>query len=225
MASGPDASGRVAIWDWPVRICHWLFVLLIPLAWWTAEEHMFDWHLRIGIALLLLLVFRLIWGLVGSSTARFATFLRGPHDALAYVRGRPTGRIGHNPLGGWSVVALLAAMLLQLGLGLFATDDDGLDSGPLNHLVDYDTAERITDLHEANFNILLALIGLHVAAILFYAIVKRDDLVRPMVTGRGKAPAGAEPMRPASMIRFAIAAGVAFAFTWWVFEGAPPLGG
>jgi cytochrome b len=221
MKSGRGPSARVAIWDWPVRICHWSFVLLIPLAWWTAEEHMFDWHLRIGIALLLLLLFRLIWGLVGSSTARFATFLRGPRAALAYVRGRPTGRIGHNPLGGWSVAALLAAMLLQVGLGLFATDDDGLQSGPLNHFVDYDTAERITDLHEANFNILLALIGLHIAAILFYAIVKRDDLVRPMVTGRGKAPAGAEPMRPASMIRFVIAAALACAFTWWVFLGAP----
>jgi len=221
MKAGRGPSGRVAIWDWPVRICHWSFVLLIPLAWWTAEEHMFDWHLRIGLVLLLLLVFRLIWGLVGSSTARFATFLRGPRAALAYLRGQPTGRIGHNPLGGWSVAALLAVMLLQLGLGLFATDDDGLASGPLNHLVDYDTADRITDLHAANFNILLALIGLHLAAILFYALVKRDDLVRPMLTGRGKAPAGAEPMRPASIIRFFIAAACAFAFTWWIFLGAP----
>jgi cytochrome b len=225
MTAGSDSSARVAIWDWPVRICHWLFVLLIPLAWWTAEEHMFDWHLLIGIALLLLLVFRLIWGLVGSSTARFATFLGGPRTAFAYVRGRSTKQIGHNPLGGWSVVALLAAMLVQVGLGLFATDDDGLESGPLNHLVDYDTAERITELHEATFNVLLALIGLHIAAILFYAIVKRDDLVRPMVTGRGKGPAGAEPMRPASLVRFAIAATLACAFTWWIFFGAPlPLG-
>jgi cytochrome b len=225
MGAGRAPSARVAIWDWPVRICHWLFVLLIPLAWWTAEKHMFDWHLRIGLTLLMLLVFRLIWGVIGSSTARFASFLRGPRAAFAYVRGRSVKRIGHNPLGGWSVAALLAAMLLQVGLGLFATDEDGLESGPLNHLVGYDRAERISDLHAANFNILLALIGLHLAAILFYAIVKRDDLVRPMVTGRGKGPAGAEPMRPASALRVVIAATCAFAFTWWIFEGAPPSGG
>ncbi|MDB5697882.1 MAG: hypothetical protein JWN69_686 [Alphaproteobacteria bacterium] len=229
MASGPQAPdqiiGRIAIWDWPVRICHWLFVLLIPLAWWTADKHMFDWHLRIGLFLLLLLVFRLIWGVIGSSTARFAGFISGPREILLYLRGRWTRRIGHNPLGGWSVAALLAVMLLQVGLGLFATDDDGLESGPLNHLVDYDTAERITDLHHANFNLLLALIGLHLAAILFYAIVRRADLVRPIVTGRGKIEAGAEAqveaMRPASAARLATALALSFALTWWIYAGAP----
>lgn len=218
---GRAAGERVAIWDWPVRICHWAFVVLIPLAWWTAEEHMFDWHFRIGISLLILLVFRLIWGLVGSSTARFSAFLAGPATVAAYVRGRWQKRIGHNPLGGWSVAALLLAMCIQVGLGLFATHDDGLDSGPLNHLVGYEAAETLTELHEANFNVILALIALHLGAILFYALVRRDGLIRPMITGKGEAAAGAEPMRPGSAARLAVAVAFAIGIGWWINAGAP----
>ncbi|MDT9600619.1 cytochrome b/b6 domain-containing protein [Sphingosinicella rhizophila] len=219
MASAP--ANRIAIWDWPVRICHWLFVLLIPLAWWTAEEHMFDWHLRVGMLMLLLLVFRLIWGLIGSSTARFADFLKGPGSVLRYVRGGWPRRIGHNPLGGWSVAALLGVMMIQVGLGLFATDDDGLSYGPLNHFVSYETAEQITELHEANFNILLALIAVHIGAILFYALVKREGLVRPMLTGRGEAAASVEPMRRVGKWRALLALFLAWAFAGWIFAGAP----
>lgn len=223
MAAGPErkTSTRVEIWDWPVRICHWSFVVLIPLAWWTAEEHMLDWHFRIGILLFILLLFRLIWGLAGSSTARFSSFLAGPATAISYVRGTLPPRIGHNPLGGWSVAALLLAMVVQVGLGMFATDDDGLESGPLNHLVSYESAETITELHEMNFNILLALIGLHIGAILFYAIARRKDLIRPMVTGKARAEAATEPMRKASGARLAIALVLAFGIGWWVNAGAP----
>ena len=223
MAAQPEtfAPVRIAIWDWPVRIGHWLFVLLIPLAWWTAEEHIFDWHFRIGMLMLILLVFRLIWGFIGSSTALFSGFLAGPRTTIAYVRGRWNKRIGHNPLGGWSVMALLLALCVQVGLGLFASHDDGLDTGPLNHLVGYDMGEEIAELHEANFNIVLALIALHVGAILYYALVKRDEIVRPMVTGKGKAELGAEPMRPASAPRLVIALIAAIGFGWWIFAGAP----
>ena len=215
------SRSRVAIWDWPVRICHWLFVLLIPLAWWTAEEHMFDWHLRIGMLMLLLLVFRLIWGLIGSSTARFSNFLKGPGAVMSYLRGTWDKRVGHNPLGALSVVALLGAMLLQVGLGLFATDEDGLSSGPLNHHVGYEIGEKITDLHELNFNLLLAVIAVHVGAILFYTFVKRNRLVRPMVTGVGDAEAATEPMRRVRKWRAFLALFLAWAFAGWIFAGAP----
>lgn len=211
----------VAIWDWPVRICHWLFVLLIPLAWWTAEEHMFEWHQRIGLALLTLLVFRLIWGLIGSSTARFTSFIHGPAAILRYVRGGAPNAIGHNPLGGLSVAALLLAMTVQVGLGLFATDDDGMESGPLNHLIGYEAAETVSELHELNFNIILGLVALHVGAILFYAVVKRSNLLAPMITGVGQAERDVEPMRPGAKHLLAAAIVVAFAFTWWVWQGAP----
>jgi len=216
-----NRGSRIAIWDWAVRICHWLFVLLIPLAWWTAEQHMFDWHLRIGILLLTLLLFRLIWGLIGSSTARFSGFLKGPGAVLSYVRGDWPKHVGHNPLGGWSVAALLLAMLLQVGLGLFATDEDGIASGPLNHLLSYEAGETVTELHELNFNLLLGLIVIHVGAILYYALVKKDDLVRPMVSGVRQFEEAIEPMRPASRLRLILAAAAASAITWWIATGAP----
>ena len=209
-------AARVAVWDVPVRIVHWLFVLLIPFSWWTAEQDMMAWHYRSGIALLGLLVFRIVWGLIGSSTARFASFVRGPRTVFDYLRGRAEFVLGHNPLGALSVLALLAMTALQVGLGLFASDEDGLESGPLAHLVDGDTAEEIAELHEAAFNVLAALIAIHVAAILYYALVRRKNLVGPMVTGRTEAPAGTAPMRPGGALRFLLAAAVAFGAMWWV---------
>lgn len=215
------APQRISVWDWPVRVSHWLFALLIPLAWWTAEEHMFEWHLRIGIAMLALLLFRLIWGLVGSSTARFANFIKGPGAVLRYVRGERQARAGHSPLGALSVAALLLAMLVQVGLGLFATDEDGISSGPLNHLIGFDAGETVTDLHETNFNILLALIALHIAAILYYLLFKRRNLVRPMVRGWDEPPEPVEGMQPAGAGRAVLALLAALAITWWIYLGAP----
>lgn len=211
---GPRA--RIAVWDRPVRIVHWLFAILIAASWWTAEEEMMEWHYRSGIALLGLVVFRIVWGLVGSSTARFSSFVRGPGGILAYLRGRIASPIGHNPLGALSVLALLGAMSVQIGLGLFAADEDGLESGPLAHLIDGELAEEIAGWHEWTFDILLAAIALHVAAIAFYLLVKRRDLVTPMFTGVVEAPAGAEAMRGAGAVRFVLAAAIAFAAMWAV---------
>jgi cytochrome b len=209
-------TARIAVWDRPVRIVHWLFVLLIPFSWWTAEEEMMEWHYRSGMALLGLLVFRIAWGLIGSSTARFASFVRGPGTILGYLRGRIPSPIGHNPLGALSVLALLGAMLAQVGLGLFASDEVGLESGPLAHLIDADLSEEIAEWHESMFYLLLAVIALHVAAIAFYLLAKRKNLVRPMITGVAEAPAGMEPMRGAGAPRFLVAAAAAFAAMWLV---------
>lgn len=213
-----EAGGRVriAVWDRPVRIVHWLFVILIAASWWTAEQEMMEWHYRSGIALLGLIVFRIVWGLIGSSTARFAGFVRGPGGIVAHLRGGTISPIGHNPIGALSVLALLAIMSLQIGLGLFAADEDGLDSGPLAHLIDGHLAEEIAEWHEWNFDVLLAVTALHVAAIAFYLLVKRRNLVGPMVTGMVEAPAGTEPMKGAGGVRFAIAAAIAFAAMWAV---------
>ena len=210
---------RVKVWDAPTRLFHWSLVALIPLSWWTAEEERLDLHVPLGLTMLGLLMFRLLWGLFGSSTARFAGFVRGPRAAFDYLRGRAAPAIGHNPLGALSVVAMLAALAVQVGLGLFASDEDGLASGPLAHLVDDETSEEMTELHEANFDILLVLIGLHLAAILFYAVVKRCDLVTPMITGSDEAPEGAAPMRRAPAWRFALAAAAAAAAALWVAVG------
>ena len=212
---------RVRIWDGPTRLFHWSLALLIAAAWWTGEEHLLTWHYRIGLAILCLLAFRLIWGFVGSSTARFAGFVRGPRAILAYLRGAGPPAIGHNPLGALSVLALLAMTSAVVALGLFATDEDGLDPGPLSHFVSYDAAEAAQELHETGFDLLLVLIGLHVAAILYYALVRRDNLVGPMLSGRGKAPEGAGAMVGAPAWRLALAVAAAILFGWWIWSGAP----
>jgi cytochrome b len=211
----------VRIWDWPTRLFHWLLVVLIAAAWWTAEEHLLTWHYRIGIATFCLLVFRIVWGFIGSSTARFARFVRGPRATLDYLRGAGPAAIGHNPLGALSVLALLALTTIVVVLGLFATDEDGLDPGPLSHWVSYDAAEQAQALHETGFDLLLVLIGLHVAAILYYALVKHHNLVGPMLTGRGAAPEGTEAMRAAAPWRLAVAVAAAILLGWWIWSGAP----
>ena len=206
-------GGKVAIWDLPTRVFHWALVLLIPALWWTGEEHLHDWHFLLGEVTLGLVLFRLFWGLFGSSTARFAGFVRGPGAILAYLRGsRPAG-IGHNPLGALSVLALLFLLANVVGLGLFATDEDGLNPAPLSHFLSYDSAKILTERHEQVFWILVGLIGLHVAAILFYLIVKRDNLVTPMVTGRREALASGEAMIGAALWRFLLAVGLAAILT------------
>lgn len=212
----PDPARPVAVWDLPVRLVHWLIVLLVPFSWWTAEEEMMAWHYRSGLAILGLLVFRLVWGVIGSSTARFSSFVRGPRTILDYVRGRAEFVLGHNPLGALSVLALLAMLCVQVGLGLFAADEDGLESGPLAHLIDGDTAEEVAELHETSFDVLKILILLHVAAILYHLLVRRKNIVAPMVTGRTPAPAGMQPLEPAGAVRFIAAAAAAAASVWLI---------
>lgn len=203
---------RIAIWDVPTRLFHWLIVLLMPALWWTAETHRMELHLLLGQVALGLILFRIFWGLIGSSTARFAAFVKGPRAIRAYLGGAKAG-IGHNPLGALSVVALLLLLATVIGLGLFASDEDGFQPGPLSHLIDFDSARILAERHEQVFWILVGFIVLHVAAILFYLVAKRDNLVGPMVTGGRRGEAGEAPMVPAPAWRFLLAAGLAIAIT------------
>lgn len=220
MSQAADAApaARVRIWDWPTRLFHWLLVALIGGLWWTAENDEIELHVTLGVVTTGLLLFRLIWGVIGSSTARFANFLKGPRGVISYLNGRAAHAVGHNPIGGWSVAAMLAVLTVQVGLGLFAEDNDGLAWGPLSTLLDPDTVEWVTDLHEWLFNVILALMALHVAAILFYALFQRRNLVGPMITGRGSGPDGVEPMRGAPAWRLLVAAGIAGAVTFWLWS-------
>jgi cytochrome b len=211
-----EDGARVAVWDLPIRLFHWTLVLLIAAAWWTAEEELHEWHARVGLFILGLIVFRLVWGVIGSSTARFASFVKGPRGIADYLRGRSGNVLGHNPLGALSVLALLAVVAAEVGLGLFASDEDGLLSGPLAHWISDDAAEEVTELHADLFDWLLILIGVHVAAILFYLAVKRDNLIAPMVHGRRTAPPGTVPNDSAPAWRFAVAAAIAVAIVWIV---------
>jgi cytochrome b len=179
-------SSTVVVWDLPVRVLHWLIVIAVALSWWSAEQRLMDVHRYSGYALLGVLVFRIYWGLVGSPTARFSRFVRGRSAVAAYVRGRSPvpGAPGHNPLGGWSVVAMLVLLLTQVGLGLFVTDVDGLESGPLSYLVSFEASRELAESHELVFNIILAVVALHIAAVLFYLVARRTNLVGAMFTGR-----------------------------------------
>jgi cytochrome b len=213
---------KLPIWDLPVRLFHWVLVGLIAFAWWSAEYHYDDLHIWSGIAVLTLLIFRILWGFFGSSTARFANFVRGPRAVFGYLRGEWRG-VGHNPLGALSVVALLGLVSVQVGLGLFASDEDGLMQGPLAGLVSMGASDTAKELHEELFNFLLALIGLHVAAILYYRF-KGKSLVTPMITGKGEVGPGVEPMRPGKWWVAILCLIVAIGITRWVIAGAPPFG-
>ena len=213
---------KFPIWDLPIRLFHWVLVGLIAFSWWSAEYHYDDVHIWLGIAVLTLLIFRILWGFFGSSTARFANFIRGPRAVFGYLRGEWRG-IGHNPLGALSVVALLGLVSLQVGLGLIASDEDGLMQGPLANLVSIGVSDTATELHEELFNVLLALIGLHIAAILYYRF-KGKKLVSPMITGKGEVEQGVQPMRAGKGWVAILCLIVAIGITRWVIAGAPPFG-
>ncbi|WP_419896311.1 cytochrome b/b6 domain-containing protein [Roseomonas sp. USHLN139] len=210
---------KVKVWDGWVRAGHWLVAGLIGLSWWSAETGRMELHVTSGYLVLSWLLFRLAWGFLGSETARFGRFLRSPAAALGHLRHlfrrEPDREIGHNAAGGWMVLALLAALLLQAGSGLFA-DDDILTRGPLAGFVSGETSYFLTTLHGWNFNLILALVGLHVAAVLLYALAKRQDLVRPMVTGNKRLPEGTAAPRFAPLWRGALFAGLAAAIVWGV---------
>ena len=180
-------------------------------------------HLAIGFAVLALLVFRLAWGFVGSETARFGQFLVRPSRVLLHLaRFREPGpdtEVGHNPAGGWMVVAMLAILAVQVGAGLFAAarpNDPGHTVGPLAKYVGDHAAALARSVHNANFNLLVAAIGLHILAILAYALVKRHDLVRPMVTGTKRLAATTRQPRMASPLKAAGVAAAAGAAVWLV---------
>ena len=220
-----DDRGRSLVWDLPTRLFHWLLVALIAFSWWSQEEELVDLHMYSGFAILTLLLFRLLWGLFGSSTARFRNFIRGPRTVFGYLREMKTWRgVGHTPLGALSVLALLAVLFFQVGTGLFQTEDDGLVEGPLAPLISFDLAEDMHDLHELGFNLLLVLIGVHVAAILFYRVVLGKKLVGPMITGSAKLEPHVEPMRPGRGWVALLCLIAALALTRWIIAGAPPLG-
>lgn len=174
------------IWDLPTRLFHWSLLLLVVACWWTAgEDGDIDWHMRCGYAVLALLLFRLVWGMLGSTTARFSSFIAPPRKVLEYLsnaRKNDTPHIGHNPAGGWMVLALLAMLLAISVSGLFANDDI-MSEGPLAHHLSEGMSDLATAWHEKGFYALLALVALHVGAIAFYLLVKKDNLVRPMLTG------------------------------------------
>ena len=208
---------HVLVWDWTIRLFHWLIVLGVATMWWTAEQGMMDWHRRVGLVLLGLLAYRLVWGVMGPGTVRLSRLVPSPRSLMAYGRDllawRHTPHAGHNPVGSLSVIAMLLALVTQVSTGLFSVDVDGLESGPLASKVSFEAGRFFAEIHETSFNVLLALIALHVVAIAAYYLVFRDNLVRPMLTGRRSEADFAAPTPAdarASWLRVLISAALAF---------------
>jgi cytochrome b len=214
-----EGGEKQLVWDLPVRLVHWLLAALIAFSWWSVHNHHTDWHIWSGCAILTLLIFRLLWGFVGSSTARWASFVRGPRAIAAYLRGNWVG-VGHNPLGAVSVLALFLAVSIQVGFGLISQDEDGIYLGPLARLVRSDTSDKARDIHELWFNVILALIVLHLGAIIFYRM-RGKGLTKPMITGRATVAGGTEAVRPGKWWIALICLAIAFAIVRWVVAGAP----
>ena len=205
---------RVLVWDLPTRVFHWLLVTLVIVSFVTGNigGNAMQYHEWSGCAILALLVFRGVWGFIGSEPSRFKSFLKGPAVVLRYAastfRRDPECLLTHNPLGGWSVVALLTVLLVQAGTGLFANDDIATE-GPLYLWVSKKTSNWITGVHDLNAGVIVALVALHVAAVLFHLIYKGENLVTPMITGAKHCSGIAGNTLPQPLWRAALVAAVA----------------
>ena len=212
---------RVPLWDLPVRLFHWALAALVVFSFVTGHlaGSWLPWHMRSGYAILALLVFRIAWGLLGSETARFSHFLHGPRAAIAYARATFGGAhrqvVGHNPLGGWMVFAMLAIALLQAVSGLFV-DDEISTQGPLAGKVSNAVVARMGALHHLNQWVVVGAVVLHVLAILYYHRVLRVNLVGPMVHGMAELAPGVAPPRQASLLRAIILGACASGFVYWL---------
>ena len=212
-ANAPLRSVRV--WDLPTRLFHWGTVALVAAAYVTIRLNLLDWHVRIGKTLLALILFRLLWGCVGSETARFRHFVASPVAAVHHLRHmfrrEPDMQIGHNPAGGWMVLLMLALLLGETLSGVYDYNDVS-DVGPLTALVPAPIAHAISVLHESLlWEAIIAAVALHLIAIALYAAVKGHNLLRPMLTGRKVAPARIREPRfaPAALALFSLAVAAA----------------
>lgn len=223
------AEEKRLVWDLPLRLFHWLLVISLCASWATAEAG-FDWmqiHMYLGYFTIGLLLFRLIWGFIGPRHARFGSFLASPAAIWRYAKGLGAGTmlqtVGHNPLGGVMVVIMLVLVGVQAGTGLFATDDI-VWTGPYNGAVSGAMADRLTSLHHVNFNIILAAAALHIMAIAFYFLVKKQNLVAAML--HGKKPAATVPAHEAitrsELVKAIIVIAISAGLVYWLISAAPP---
>ncbi|WP_180684476.1 cytochrome b/b6 domain-containing protein [Tepidicella baoligensis] len=183
---------RIRVWDWPTRLFHWLLAAAVVGLVITGNMggSWMEWHMRLGMFVLSLLLFRLLWGFMGGHWSRFAHFIYTPASIWAYLRGRSPlpHRVGHTPLGSLAVFAMLAALAVQVGTGLF-TDDEIFYAGPLTAVASYDTIEIASRYHKGWGKLLiLGLVSLHLLALLFYKVVLRQSLVAAMLTGDKSLP-------------------------------------
>ncbi|MFM2399321.1 MAG: hypothetical protein RL341_1478 [Pseudomonadota bacterium] len=209
----------VRVWDLPTRLFHWLLVVCIIGSFVTVKVggNWIQYHFWFGYSILALITFRILWGLVGTRYARFASFPPNPFRALAYLRDGHSNTLGHNPLGALSVYALLLILGAQAVGGLFA-DDEIASAGPLSKFVSNATVSLITSLHKLNQWVIIALVALHVAAVLYYLYKKRENLIGPMISGNKYSPHGGHAANDSwgSRVFAALLLGACGAGVWWV---------
>ncbi len=221
MAQKPKPGGMLLpmpIWDIPVRLFHWMLPVLVIVSYVSVKKDMMTLHFASGYTMAALLMFRIVWGFVGSETARFSHFLKSPFAALRHLthffKRDPDTQVGHNEAGGWMVIVLLLILVVQVATGLCA-NDDGTTEGPLMKHISKELSDRLSLYHEINFKLLLAVVAAHIVAVISYAVFRGHDLVRPMVTGRKRLPAATRApamVHPvAALVILAIAAAVVFA--------------
>jgi cytochrome b len=190
----------VRVWDVPIRLFHWGVVLLLATSWVTQHYNWMQLHFLSGYTMLTALLFRFVWGLIGSDTARFARFLRHPVAALRHLaalsRRHPDTEIGHNAAGGWMVLVMLLLLAVQVGTGLCANDQISTE-GPLAHVVGDDRSDWLSHIHAVNFKLIEVAVALHLLAIVVYRLLGYD-LIRPMITGRKRLPSALPAPRLAS---------------------------
>ena len=193
------------VWDLPTRLFHWALVVLIAANYFAIRFDRVAWHMLSGHAITVLLLWRIFWGLFGSETARFRHFLGNPLAAVRHLlhfgRRAPDTQVGHNAAGGWMVAGMLVVLLAQAGTGLFGRNDDDVVEGPLSKLIDAGLSTKLMDLHFQIWAAIKIVVVLHVLALLAYAVVKRHNLLRPMVTGKKRLPATTPAPRMASNLR------------------------
>ncbi|MGA9422000.1 MAG: cytochrome b/b6 domain-containing protein [Rhodanobacteraceae bacterium] len=214
-------TSQTTVWDLPTRLFHWILVLLIALQFASGELELLpmEWHFRLGYVTLALILFRLLWGFFGSTSARFRTFVRSPWEVLRYlgnsIAGRESRHVGHNPLGGWSVIAMLLCVAVQALSGLFASDDIS-EYGPLGARVSDATVDLLTRVHKINRYVLAMLIALHLTAVLLHWILKRDNLVAPMLHGRMRVAADQAAPSIAPLWRALVLVLISAAIVWGI---------
>jgi len=179
---------KIQVWDLPTRVFHWLLVISVVFLIVSGKTGiLFDWHQTAGVLVLSLLIYRLIWGFWGSTTARFSDFIYSPLQVLNYAKGLLSRKanlyIGHNPVGGFMVLVMLLLLLFQAITGLFSSDDILVEGALYSHVTE-ETAAYLTQLHHMGGEWLLPVVALHIAAIIFYRIYKKHDLLKPMLHGK-----------------------------------------
>ena len=220
MAQKPPPSGLrlpMPIWDLPVRLFHWLLPILVITSYVSVKTDRMTLHMLSGYAMAALLIFRLVWGFIGSDTARFSHFVRSPLAAIRHAshmfRREPDNVIGHNEAGGLMVLGLLALLAVQVVTGLCA-NDDGETEGPLMKFISKGLSDQLSKVHDVNFKLIMIAVGLHILAVIAYAVFKGHNLVRPMITGRKRLPAATPAPRMvhpvAGLVVLAIAAAIVF---------------